>query len=89
MSSANLEGSMRVKNDSKKYLISIVANISSEHIEYVAIEWLWAKEEEMKKQNTKKQAQMREMVKYETGTRIQDPRKRDKSEKKIKQYKKK
>ena len=38
LTSANLEGSMRAKNDSKKYLISIVANISSEHIEYVAIE---------------------------------------------------
>ena len=38
LSSADLEGSVSVKNDSKKYLISIVANISSEHIEYVAIE---------------------------------------------------
>ena len=36
----------------------------------------------------KKQTQMREMVRYETGTRIQDPRKRNKSEKKIKQTKK-
>ena len=48
------------------------------------------KTRETKKQNTiKTDTNEKEMVKYETGTRIQDPRKRDKSEKKIKQYKKK
>ena len=48
------------------------------------------KKRETKKQNTiKTDTNEKEMVKYETGTRIQDPRKRNKSEKKIKQFKKK
>ena len=86
LTSANLEGSMRVKNDSKKDLISIVANISSEHIEYVAIERLWAKEKRNKETEHKKNRHKWERW---LDMKREDPRKRDKSEKKIKQIKKK